>query len=137
MRARRALPVVVAALLGAALGAGAGEPGAPGAEVEPSRIVDAMPEGPSVAERLAEIQRRVQRALVYPPIARKRGIEGEATVAFRVGSRGSAEEVAIVRSSGHPALDRAAERAVTDASPLPYVYGELEIPVRFVLREAH
>ena len=32
-------------------------------------------------------------------------------------------------------LDRAAERAVSDAAPLPWVYGEVTVPVRFALRD--
>ena len=91
------------------------------------------PPGPSVAERLAEIQLRVQRALVYPPVARKRGVEGEAVVAFRVGNEGAAEGVELARSSVHPVLDQAATRAVRSAGALPWVYGRLEIPVRFEL----
>ena len=95
--------------------------------------VDAVPSGPSLEARLAEIQRRIQEALVYPPIERKRGVSGEALVAFRIDGAGRADSIELARSTGHPLLDRAAVRAVGDAAPLPYVYGRLEVPVRFQL----
>jgi len=44
--------------------------------------IDAFPRGPSVEERLAEIRRRIQDAVEYPPLARRRRLEGVARVAF-------------------------------------------------------
>ena len=125
----------VLTLLLAASGSGAPARAQPAERAEAALpgVVDAMPVGPSVAERLAEIQRLVQEALVYPPIARQRRVEGETSVAFRVGSGGSAEGVEVARTSGHLELDRAATRAVREADGLPHVYGRLEIPVRFDL----
>jgi len=114
------------ALCGLAGGARA-QPGAPRAPV------DAVPSGPSLEARLAEIQRRIQEALVYPPIERKRGVSGEALVAFRIDGAGRADAIELARSTGYPLLDRAAVRAVAAAAPLPYVYGRLEVPVRFQL----
>jgi TonB family protein len=96
--------------------------------------VDAPPPaGPSVADRLAAIQARVESMLVYPALAQRRGIEGETAVEFSIDARGHARDVATRQSSGSPALDRAAERAVREAAPLPFVYGRLVIPVRFAL----
>jgi protein TonB len=94
---------------------------------------DAVPQGPSVDERLVEIARRIQRALRYPPIARERGATGEALVAFEIRSDGTPERVELARTSGSGALDRAALRAVADAAPLPFVYGRIHVPVRFAL----
>ncbi len=48
---------------------------------------------------------------------------------------GTARDVVVHRSSGKPSLDRAATRAVAAAVPLPWVYGRLEVPVRFELSE--
>jgi len=112
---------------------------APGAGADPdaaerARGVDAAPPpGPSVETRLAEIQRRVQDALVYPRAAQRRELEGEAQVEFVLGADGRAREVRTRASSGSTLLDRAAERAVKDAGALPYVYGRLVVPVRFAL----
>jgi len=94
---------------------------------------DVVPWGPSLDERLAAIQRRVQAALVYPPLARRRRSEGTALLAFEIGADGRARGVAVAHSSGFAALDRAALRAVSAVDRLPYVYGRLEIPVHFEL----
>jgi TonB family protein len=96
---------------------------------------DLAPTGPSLAQRLAEIQQRVQRAAVYPPIARLRGVSGDATVEFEVAADGRPPDVRTVDSSGSALLDRAAERAVRDAAPLPFVHGPVRVPVRFALRD--
>ena len=98
--------------------------------------VDAMPPRLSSAERLTQIAQRVQAAAIYPPIARARGVSGETTVVFEIERSGAPQEIRIRRSSGSPTLDRAAERAVTAAAPLPWVYGEVTVPVLFVLRDA-
>jgi TonB family protein len=102
----------------------------------PVAAVDAIPPGPTVDERLAEIRRRIQAAVEYPPIARKRGLEGVARVGFEIDPRERrAHGVRLVASSGHPLLDRAAERSVARAGTLPFVWGQLVVPVRFELDE--
>lgn len=112
-------------------------PGAP-AGGDGSLAEDALPpQGPTVEERLAEIQRRIQAAVEYPRVARSRGLEGVATVGFVI-DRGSgrARQIRLVHSSGHPSLDRAARSSVVRAGTLPWVYGRLEVPVRFDLAAA-
>lgn len=98
-------------------------------------LIDASPRGPGVEERLAEIRRRIQRALVYPASARQRGLAGVSEVEFVIGVDGRAEEVRVVASSGHRILDRAARRSVQAAGVLPRVYGRLRVPVRFDLQD--
>jgi protein TonB len=110
----------------AAAGPGPAPPEPPGVDAPP-------PPGPSVETRLAEIQRRVQAALVYPPAALRRGVAGETKVEFVLGADGHARDVRTRLSSGSDVLDRAAERAVREAGALPYVYGVLVVPVRFAL----
>ncbi|HEY8153483.1 MAG TPA: TonB family protein [Myxococcota bacterium] len=95
--------------------------------------VDLAPTGPSVESRLAEIRRRIQAALEYPPIARWQDLQGDALVRFEIGAEGRARDVRVVRSSGVPLLDAAAARAVVAAGELPRVYGPLEVPVSFEL----
>jgi len=97
------------------------------------RFVDAAPAGPSVEARLREIRQRIQAALVYPPLARVRSVEGEALVHFEVARDGTVQELVVAASSGVASLDRAAMRAVTAAAPLPWVFGRLAVPVRFTL----
>lgn len=95
--------------------------------------VDGVPAGPSVAERLEEIRARLQAALVYPPIARRRGLEGTSRIQFVIGPDGRAKDVRTAASSGHALLDRAAERCAADAGELPRILGRLEVPIRFSL----
>ena len=103
------------------------------AEAAPGRE-DALAPWPTLAERLAEIQRRVQASVVYPELARDRGLEGVARIRFAIGDDGRAQEVETVESSGHAVLDRAAEQGAREAGSLPAIYGLVEVPVRFVLR---
>ena len=98
-----------------------------------ARFVDAAPRGPSASERLTEIRRRIQAAVVYPALARHHRLEGITLVRFEIGRDGTPHQIEVNRSSGAPTLDRAASKAVRRAAPLPWVYGRLEVPVRFSL----
>jgi protein TonB len=118
------------ALLAAA--AASAQPAPPVAEAR-SPAVDLAPTGPSVESRLAEIRRRIQAALEYPPLARWQDLEGDALVRFEIGTDGRARDVRLMRSSGEPLLDAAAARAVLAAGVLPRIYGPLEVPVSFEL----
>ena len=94
---------------------------------------DAVPFGPRLDDRLLVIRERIQAALVYPPLARLRRIEGVAQVRFSIASDGQPRDLVVAGSTGHAILDRAALAAVAAAAPLPWVYGLLEVPVRFEL----
>ena len=135
MRGLRALGVASAALVAiAAARAAVAEPASPPAmAARRAGDEDAVPRGPTLEARLRAIQEHIQASLVYPPLARMRRTEGTALLAFAIGADGRAKQVAVARSSGFAVLDRAAERALRAAEPLPYVYGRLEIPVRFEL----
>jgi protein TonB len=125
---------VTAALLLVVSFAAAGPAAADSSEIAavvPS--VDARPTMPSVAERLTIIRERIQSALEYPPLARLRESGGDALVRFEIDHTGVARGIQVVRSSGYPLLDASAVRAVENANPLPWVYGPLEVPVRFEL----
>ena len=96
--------------------------------------LDAAPDpGPSASERIAEIHRRIQAVLVYPEMARRHGLSGVSRVRFEVGGEGRAQNIEGAGTSGHGVLDRAARRAVVEVVDLPWVYGRLEVPVRFAL----
>lgn len=97
------------------------------------RAEDARPGGPSVAERLEEIRRRLQAAVAYPPIARRLALEGTAWLRFEIDRDGAPRGEELARSSGHEILDRAALRALAAAGALPWLYGRIEVPVRFSL----
>lgn len=96
---------------------------------------DAAPPGAALEERLAEIQRRVQRAVHYPASARARNVSGETLVTFEIASDGRASRIEASGTSGSTVLDRAALRAVEQAGPFPFVYGRITVPVRFSLRD--
>jgi len=115
------------------VGAGAEELAAVSAK--PPIVEDAVPSGPSVAARLAEIQLRVQRAARYPVVALSRGVEGETLVTFEIEHDGRPVGIETRETSGSGALDRAALLAVEQARPLPWVYGRVVVPVRFVLTD--
>jgi TonB family protein len=103
---------------------------------KPPVVEDAIPGAPTVAARLAEIQRRVQRAARYPAIALSRSVEGETLVAFEIERDGRPVDIETNASSGSGALDRAALLAVEDAGALPWVYGRVVVPIRFELTDA-
>ena len=130
----------ILALLAALLAASAGSASEPvvrtaAAEIAEVRFVDGVPFGPTVEERLGAIRRRIQEALVYPPLARQQQIEGSSLVRFEIARDGTPKDLQVHRTSGTPTLDRAALRAVAAAAPLPWVYGRLEVPIRFDLEE--
>lgn len=104
---------------------------APPVDAPPPVASDAWARGPSLEARLDEIRRRVQAALTYPPIAQRRAISGETIVSFEIDAQRRADGIRTERSSGFPTLDRAAEQAARAAAPLPWVYGRVEVPVRF------
>lgn len=128
MRSAQAIGLILG-LLPALAGA---EPTAtPAVDAAPPIATDLAAQGPSLESRLDEIRRRVQAALLYPPIAKRRAITGETVVSFAIDAQLRAQDVRTERTSGHPTLDRAAERAARSAAPLPWIYGRVEVPVRF------
>jgi TonB family protein len=126
-------PACIAALALALLAPASGQPEASAGAEARRAWVDAIPRGPSVAERLELIRRRLQAALVYPPLARHHGIEGITTIEFEIDPAGRAAGVRTTASSGSELLDRAAERCAVDAGELPRVLGRLAVPIRFEL----
>lgn len=92
---------------------------------------------PEGDDRIAALHAHLQRRSVgcYPASARRRGIEGEVVVAFRIDPRGLPVELEVVRGSGSPVLDEAAVRCVIEgAAPLPGPRRRLQIRIPFVLR---
>ena len=79
----------------------------------------------------SEILRRIERAKLYPRMARKMGIEGQATIRFRLKPDGKVESVELVGSSGSDILDQASLETVHRAAPLPYKEGWLKVVIIF------
>jgi TonB family protein len=83
--------------------------------------------------RIAIIQDRIQRALVYPRRARRHGIQGTVHVQFDLTEGGRVRTLIVARSSQERLLDRASIETVRRAQPFPYVEGSLVVPVVFRL----
>ena len=135
MTRRRIVRGIAIAVLGAAIAGPAARAGSPDAPLQVASGVaeDALPHGPSVDERLEQIRLRIQAALVYPPLARRLELTGITWLRFSIDPHGGAREVELARSSGHRILDQAARRTLDRAGRLPWVYGRIEVPVRFSL----
>jgi len=82
----------------------------------------------------AWVRDAIQRAIAYPPAARRMGWEGKVVVAFQLLSDGSVRDVRVVQGSGHAALDRGAVDAVRSASPFPRSPVEAEVITPVVYR---
>lgn len=93
------------------------------------------------SEYLAALNRALQkRPPLYTEEARKRGLEGGATVVFKVDRNGHLLDAVIGQSSGDPLLDAGAIETIRRGDPyppppsgLPYNTLELELPVFFRL----
>lgn len=79
-----------------------------------------------VAEWGATLRARIERRKRYPNATR--GVTGTVTVRINVGRDGALRGVAVARSSGHAALDRAALQAVKAASRFPAAPNGLQQP---------
>lgn len=92
---------------------------------------------------LGELQNRLNRHLIYPIRARKRGWQGEVLLTFTINKLGKLNNVRLAKSSGYSLLDKSAVTAFAklDQIILPTTMGqlqtmELQLPVRYELRES-
>ncbi|TKS53899.1 energy transducer TonB [Luteimonas yindakuii] len=125
------------------------DPGLAGTAQPPAAAVTPVPEPPraavdappppattaATASRPVAVRRQQP---AYPRTSLRRGESGEVLVRAVVGIDGRPRQVDVARSSGHPALDRAAVRAVERWRFEPArqagqpVEGEVRVPVEFV-----
>jgi len=76
----------------------------------------------------------------YPRIARIRGYQGNVVLEVLVDRNGNVGDLRVLKSSGYPILDKAAEAAVKNWSFEPGIIGEdkvemwVRIPIRFELK---
>jgi protein TonB len=88
----------------------------------------------SLRDRYIEkIKAAIERAVTYPPLARKRRITGTVVAGFYISGDGRPEDIRVLRSSGHGVLDKETVRIIKRASPFPPLKGRVEVPVRFRL----
>ena len=87
-----------------------------------------------LSDRIIEIIRNsIEKAKIYPMLARKRGIEGIVYISFRVNSEGKPNDIKILNSSGSHILDNATLDIVKKAAPFPHIDSSVEVPVAFRL----
>jgi protein TonB len=82
-----------------------------------------------------QIRKAIQQRVAYPRLARRMRWQGKVVVGFDIGPNGGVEDIRVLRSSGHTALDKSALAAVAHAAPLPVLGKRLriELPLVFVL----
>ncbi len=109
------------------------------------RHVAQRPPSPNLAAARARISAALRRHLAeqfdYPWLARRRGWEGQVTLAMRVEDNGRLSNLRVVRTSGHGVLDRSALESVRRIGALPEARGwlqrgrslDLQIPVQYRL----
>jgi TonB family protein len=82
------------------------------------------------------IRAAIEKAKIYPFLARKNRIEGSVITGFTVNSKGYPQDIKVKKSSGHEILDSEAMKIVKKAAPFPEVNGEIIIPITFKLTDS-
>ncbi len=82
---------------------------------------------------IKRIRDTLQGNLVYPYLARKRGMEGTVLVDFRIDPVGRAEHVRVLKGSGYALLDSSAIETVVRSSPFPLANCAVEVPITYRL----
>jgi len=77
------------------------------------------------------VRKRLETFKYYPASARRRGIEGDVDVAFKLVHGGVAEQVEVLKGSGYAVLDHAALTTVARAQPFPVGNGVFRFHLRF------
>lgn len=105
---------------------------------EPRAITD-VASAPRLADYLSVVRTMVEVNREYPSMARQMGLQGTVTVRVHIRGDGSIGELAVVNSSGHKSLDKAAVSAVRRSAPFraPGEFGlggvTVEIPIVYRL----
>ncbi|MHB8058349.1 MAG: TonB family protein [Desulfuromonadaceae bacterium] len=92
-----------------------------------------------LGEYLAQVRAKVETNKEYPSSARQMGYQGTVTVRVTIKVNGNIDTVAVVASSGHKNLDKAALSAVRNAAPFKSSAGygladvTMEIPIVYRL----
>jgi protein TonB len=119
----------------------------------PQPVQETRPPSPAVPARVkggapriapswqTELVRRLEQYKRYPSDAQSRGVEGIVMLNFSVDRNGRVLAHEIVRSSGHPELDKEVVSMIERAQPLPPFPPsmpeeklDLTVPIRFSLR---
>ncbi len=81
------------------------------------------------------IKNDIQKKIIYPGIARKKGWQGRVLISFVILEDGSVIDIQIIESSGYSLLDKNAVKSVLSAAPFPTppVKAEIIIPISYAL----
>jgi protein TonB len=96
--------------------------------------VKTQSKGKTIEDVTMSIRKSIEKVLVYPLIAKKRGLEGTALTEFTVNAKGYPEDIRIIESSGYNILDIAAKESLIKAAPFNAGKGRYEIPITFRLK---
>jgi protein TonB len=95
------------------------------------------------ARIIARLREDLAQHFYYPPLARRRNLQGTVLLAFDVTNEGRIERIGIRKSSGYAILDLAAREAMQRLARLDWLAGKLdrgrmniELPVIYKLTES-
>jgi TonB family protein len=97
------------------------------------------PEEPAsmdTAPLMEGLRRRIEEELVYPYVARKKGLQGVVRLTLMLDEEGNLIDVVVVQSSGHKVLDSAAVALVEKVVPYRHdlrTSVSVDIPIRYSL----
>lgn len=86
------------------------------------------------SEILQAIRRKIARAKFYPLALKRKGIQGNPVVEFKIRESGSLEYVRLLKSSGSEELDAAALSTIRLAAPLPFHPDPVETTLHYSLK---
>ena len=75
---------------------------------------------------MQRLKQKIESVWIYPPSAIRKGLYGEVEIRFTILKDGSLGDVTVAATSGYPALDQAALKALRDGQPywpLPDAWG--------------
>lgn len=85
-----------------------------------------------------ELNRKLKAAVIYPLVARKRGLEGQALVLFELDEAGQLKQLQLMQSTGHELLDKEVLAAVRRITPFKHGLGQsirVQLPLRYQLEK--
>ena len=91
---------------------------------------------PDYTDVILGLRARIEREMVYPQAARRRGMEGVVYLLLKLDEDGSLIDAAVVRSSGYKVLDSAALSLIRRIVPYEHGRGRpisFQIPIRYSL----
>ena len=99
-------------------------------------MVDLQPGGGTGNNQsiVGQIKASIERAKIYPALARMRRQEGTVIAEFSINAKGLPQNIQIVKSSGFSLLDSATRDTILKASPFPVIRGTIEVPLTFILK---